>query len=49
MVPVDLSLLELAPVQPREKPVSFAYEKWLTAGSRRRYHPLLQTQPTFSW
>jgi hypothetical protein len=32
MVPVDLSLTELAPVQPIEAPVSFAYEKWVAAG-----------------
>jgi hypothetical protein len=32
MMPVDLSLLALAPVQPRDAPVSFAYEEWVTAG-----------------
>jgi hypothetical protein len=32
MMPVDLSLLELAPVQPKEAPVSFAYEEWVAAG-----------------
>jgi hypothetical protein len=32
MVPVDLSLTELAPVRPREAPVSFAHEKWVAAG-----------------
>jgi hypothetical protein len=31
-MPVDLSLLDLAPVQPREAPVSFTYEKWVAAG-----------------
>ena len=28
-MPVDLSLVELAQVSPREAPVSFAYEKWV--------------------
>jgi hypothetical protein len=32
MLPVELSLLELAPVQPSEAPVRFAYEKWVAAG-----------------
>lgn len=32
MVPVDLSLTKLSPVQPIEAPVSFAYEKWVAAG-----------------
>jgi hypothetical protein len=31
-MPVDLSLLDLAPVQPREAPVRFTYEKWVAAG-----------------
>lgn len=31
-MPVDLSLLDLAPVQPREAPVSFTYERWVAAG-----------------
>jgi hypothetical protein len=32
MVPIDLSLLELAPVRPSETPLSVAYEKWVGAG-----------------
>lgn len=32
MLPVELSLLELAPVQPSEAPVRFAYKKWVAAG-----------------
>jgi RNA polymerase sigma factor (sigma-70 family) len=31
-MPVDLSLLRLARVQPREAPVSFAHKKWVAAG-----------------
>jgi len=31
MVPIDLSLLELAPVRPSETPLSVAYEKWVGA------------------
>ena len=33
MMAVDLSLLEPAPVQPGEAPVSFVYEKWVAAGN----------------
>jgi hypothetical protein len=32
MMPVDLWLLELTPVQPWGAPVSFAYEQWVAAG-----------------
>jgi hypothetical protein len=35
MVPIDLSLLELAPVRPSEAPLSVAYEKWVGAGRPR--------------
>jgi hypothetical protein len=32
MLPDDLSLLGLSPMQPREVPVSFVYENWVAAG-----------------
>lgn len=35
MLPVDLSLLDLVPVQPGEAPVGFVYEKWIAAGKPR--------------
>ena len=38
-MPVDLSLVELAPVQPREAPGSFAYDRYAARGrSDERSH-----------